>query len=218
MEGLIILGTRPEAIKLIPVIKQFRESKTPIKVLSTEQHSDAVNQLFMDHNLLIDFKLKSNKYIDLSSQLATYLSEFDALLKHLKLDFIITQGDTLSAYAGMIYAYLNRIDYIYIESGLRTYDLSNPFPEEGLRVMMSHVSKMNFVPTEKEKVHLIKENVNSEKILVVGNTGIDYISSFIDKNQSGFHKNKIVLTVHRRENWEFLEDFFIRLVEYTKEH
>jgi UDP-N-acetylglucosamine 2-epimerase (non-hydrolysing) len=218
MEGLIILGTRPEAIKLIPVLKLFKKSNISIKVLSTEQHSDAVNQLFIEHKLLIDYKLRSGFKKNLSNQLAAYLSEFDGLLNHLKFDFIITQGDTLSAYAGMIYAYLNKIDYIYIESGLRTNDLYNPYPEEGLRVMMSHVSKMNFVPTEKEKAHLLKENIYSEKILVVGNTGIDYIFSFINENQLEVQKNKILLTVHRRENLEFLDVFFIRLGEYAKKH
>ena len=104
MQGLIILGTRPEAIKLIPVIKLLKKSNISIRILSTEQHSKAVNQLFSNHNLLIDYKLENDFYQSLSNQLANYLSKFDLLLKHDVIDFIITQGDTISAYAGMLYS------------------------------------------------------------------------------------------------------------------
>ena len=218
MQGLIILGTRPEAIKLIPVIKHLRRSNISILVLSTEQHSKAVNQLFLDNNLTIDFKLKISDSNSLSNQMAFYLSELDKLISDKSFGFVMTQGDTLSAYAGMLYAYLNRIDFIYIESGLRTYDLYNPYPEEGLRVMMSHVAKVNFVPTFQEKEYLLKENIDSKKIFVVGNTGIDYISSHINENSIRIQKNKVLLTVHRRENWKMLDDFFGKLAIYLEKN
>jgi UDP-N-acetylglucosamine 2-epimerase (non-hydrolysing) len=216
VQGLIILGTRPEAIKLIPVVKLLKLSNIQIKILSTEQHSEAVNRLFSEHNLFIDYKLASSSNSSLAHQLGIYLSEFEMLLRSDSFEFVISQGDTLSAYAGMLYAYLNKIEFIYIESGLRTYDLCNPYPEEGLRVMMSHIAKINFVPTSEEKEYLLRENINSEKILIVGNTGIDYISSFVNKKNVKYQKNKILLTVHRREIWDLLEMFFSKLVNYAK--
>jgi len=216
--GLIILGTRPEAIKLIPVIKALKKSNMPIKILSTQQHYEAVNQLFDDNDIVVDFKLENNDNSGLSNQLAYYLSEFDLRLKNTQLDYVITQGDTLSAYAGMLYAYLNKIAYLYIESGLRTNDLLNPYPEEGLRVMMSHIAKINFVPTSKEKDYLLRENIDASKIMVVGNTGIDYISSFIKNNQLEYQNFKILMTVHRRENWKYLDSFFSKLAIFAKEN
>lgn len=216
MEGLIVLGTRPETIKLIPVIKNLNNSNISIKILSTEQHSFAVNQLFADNNLSIDYKFDSINYTSLSNNLSHYLSEFDRLLNNKRFSFIIAQGDTISAYAGMLFAYLNKIDFIYIESGLRTHDLYNPYPEEGLRVMMSHVAKVNFVPTNQEKEYLQNENIDLNKILVVGNTGIDYIFSHVNENIMRYQKNKILLTVHRRENWEFLDIFFTKIVSYVE--
>lgn len=218
MQGLVILGTRPEAIKLIPIIKQLKESNIPIKILSTEQHSEAEHQLFIDNNLNIDVKIGNTVHTSLSVQLSHYLSEFNRLINDPSFSFVIAQGDTLSAYAGMLYTYLNKIDFLYIESGLRTFDLYNPFPEEGLRVMMSHVARMNFVPTNQEKEYLINENIDSSKIMVAGNTGIDYISSFVQGKEHRYQKNKILLTVHRRENWEFLDVFFSKLANYLEKN
>ena len=218
MPGLIILGTRPEAIKLIPVIKALKILQMPFEILSTEQHYEAVHQIFDENDISIDLKLMKNFNPALSTQLAYYLSEFDIFLNKIKYDYVIAQGDTLSAYAGMLYAYLNKIDFLYIESGLRTNDLFNPYPEEGLRVMMSHIAKINFVPTTKEKDYLIKENIDSSKIMVVGNTGIDYISSFVKNNQFECQKNKILMTVHRRENWEYLDNFFSKIATFAKEN
>ncbi len=218
MAGLIILGTRPETIKLVPVIKQLVVSDVPIIVVSTEQHPSTVNCIFTDFGLSINYRLKRPESSDLNNQLAHYLKELASTLKDQKFDFVMTQGDTLSAYAGMLYAYLNKIDFLYLESGLRTKDLSNPFPEEGLRVMMSHIAQMNFVPSLVEKNNLLKENVPSSKIRVVGNTGIDYIHAALGDKKTVNNPNTILLTIHRRENWPYLEQFFTVIARYANEH
>lgn len=216
MAGLIILGTRPEAIKLIPLIKKALENHLSLVIVSTDQHEDVMTRIFDEHNLKIDFRLKGRHLSNLNEQLSFYLSELSSLFKNMSFDYVITQGDTLSAYSGMLFAYFNKIDFLYVESGLRTLDLMNPFPEEGLRVMMSHVAKMNFVPTKFEKENLEKENIDNNKIMVVGNTGIDYIMEYTHRSQRENTINTVLLTVHRRENWQHLEDFFIKLVEFAQ--
>jgi len=218
MAGLIILGTRPEAIKLIPLIKKAIENHMSLVIVSTDQHDEIITHIFDEHKLKIDFRLKSKNLSNLNEQLSYYLIELSTLFTDRSFDYVITQGDTLSAYSGMLFAYFHKIDYLYVESGLRTSDLMNPFPEEGLRVMMSHVARMNFVPTHIEKENLEKENIASNKIMVVGNTGIDFLMEHIEKGRDQNHINTILLTVHRRENWSHLEEFYIRLAKFTQDN
>lgn len=216
MTGLIILGTRPEALKLIPIIKKALDNRFSIVIVSTDQHEEAITHIFEKHNLKLDYRLKRTQVSSLGEQIASYLAQLSTLFHKKSFDFVITQGDTLSAYAGMLFAFFKQIDFLYVESGLRTLDLDNPFPEEGLRVMMSHIAKMNFVPTQSEKDNLEKENIASNKIMIVGNTSIDYLMGHMPKKQKVKNGQTILLTVHRRENWHFLEAFFTRLVNFAQ--
>ncbi len=216
MLGLVVLGTRPEAIKLIPLIQKCFSEEIPLKILSTEQHFDAVQTLFSDNHIKIDYRLVPKKYPDLVSQTTDYLSAINSLINDENFDFIISQGDTISAYVGMLYAYLSKIDYLYIESGLRTNDFMNPFPEEGLRTMMSHIARMNFVPTKQEQTNLELEGIDNNKIKIVGNTGIDYLINHMSNQNVNTVPKSVLITIHRRENWPHLHDFFYRLAEYAK--
>ncbi len=215
-EVLFILGTRPELIKMNPVIKVFRASeKHNVKVCITSQHKELLHDLF---------ELFSFKYdVDLSAMKPnqTLVSSFNHIMEGLhklgeefKPSIIFVQGDTTTAFAGALYGFYNNIKVAHIEAGLRSGDLESPFPEEGNRKMITHIANYHFCPTS-----LSCQNLYDEKILngvhIVGNTVIDSLIDTIEiteTNQANYAKyfeskgvdlkKKIILTtIHRRENF-----------------
>lgn len=173
---LVILGTRPEAIKLAPVILELRKSYK-VLVCNTEQQKELSNQALGFFGILADFNLnimQDNQ--GLCDTQARILNAIVDIFKTAKIDACVVQGDTLSAFCGALASFYNKIPLFYVESGLRSYDLFEPYPEEALRQMIARIATLHFAPTDSTKRALIKENIN-KNIFVVGNTGIDALFS-----------------------------------------
>ena len=217
---LIVFGTRPEIIKLSPVIAEFKKRKLDdrIIILNTNQHEDLLKSFLNIFDITPDFNLNvMHPGQSLSDLTSNTIREFQSLLLMLKKEmnepaYILAQGDTNTVFASAIVAFLNKIKFAHLEAGLRTFDYENPYPEEYFRRVASLSSEVHFAPSEIAKENLIKEGINGEKILITGNTIIDSLKYICDacKNKPEalsenlkdiYNKNNLVLiTCHRREN------------------
>lgn len=214
---LFIFGTRPEAIKLAPVILEFKKypQKYNILICNTEQQKELSHQALSFFGLKADINLGvmvENQ--SLSSLQARILIKLEEILKNYKINGVFIQGDTMSVFAGALASFYHKVDIFHIEAGLRSYDLFEPFPEEAIRQMVSRITTLHFAPTKKSVKSLKKEGIEKDKIYQVGNTGIDALSLLNKKalqNAAKFWKSKnvnnndggggiILITIHRREN------------------
>lgn len=200
---LICFGTRPEWLKIKSLIKLMDPSE--YRLLFTGQHQDLLKDIEVDYRISI--KDNENRLDQLIS---------DCILQFPKGDFnsVLVQGDTASAFACAIAAFNRKLKIYYLEAGLRSEDLNNPYPEEAYRQMISRISDVNFCPTD-----LSKENLENEKVLgkihVVGNTVLDNLLPY--KNKCSY-ENKILVTLHRRENHHFMEQWFRELENLAVEN
>jgi len=210
---LSVLGTRPEIIKLAPVIHAIQQNKDfESIVVATAQHREMLDQTLavfgIKPQIDLDLMEEDQKLTNLSSKILRFVQEiFDREKPHL----LICQGDTTSAFVCGLTAYYNKIPIAHIEAGLRTFNHNAPFPEEGNRQLLSVIASLNFCPTEKAKKNLLSEFVDKEKIFVTGNTVIDsllWITSedYNFKNKIlqdlDFSSERIILvTAHRRESF-----------------
>jgi UDP-N-acetylglucosamine 2-epimerase (non-hydrolysing) len=172
---MIVIGTRPEAIKLAPVVQAIKASSwaNPCVVL-TGQHSDLIDPLIESFGLEVHHHLRvMQPQQSLASVTARILEKLDHLLIELNPQAVIGQGDTASVLAGSMASFFRKIPFAHVEAGLRTGDLSAPFPEELNRVLTSKMTTWHFAPTEMAKTNLIAESVPPSKIWVTGNTVID---------------------------------------------
>jgi UDP-N-acetylglucosamine 2-epimerase (non-hydrolysing) len=172
---MIVIGTRPEAIKLAPVVQSIKSSSwaNPCVVL-TGQHSDLIDPLIESFGLEVHHHLRvMQPQQSLASVTARILEKLDHLLIELNPQAVIGQGDTASVLAGSMASFFRKIPFAHVEAGLRTGDLSAPFPEELNRVLTSKMTTWHFAPTEMAKTNLIAESVPPSKIWVTGNTVID---------------------------------------------
>ncbi|WP_052100086.1 UDP-N-acetylglucosamine 2-epimerase [Helicobacter sp. MIT 05-5293] len=180
---LFILGTRPEAIKLAPLILEFKKYPAEYNVIvcNTEQQKE------LSHQALSFFGLKADICLDVMVENQT-LSELNArILVKLQevfcthhIDAVFVQGDTMSVFAGSLVAFYFKTKIFHIEAGLRSYDLFEPFPEEAIRQMVSRIATLHFAPTTESAESLKNEGLEEDKIYQVGNTGIDALS-LLDK-------------------------------------
>jgi UDP-N-acetylglucosamine 2-epimerase (non-hydrolysing) len=198
---LICFGTRPEWLKIKPLIKVLDN----YQLLFTGQHPDLVR------DVKVDYKIEIN---DSNNRLDQLIS--DCMLQFPEGDFdsVMVQGDTASAFACAIAAFNRQKKIYYLESGLRSHDLNHPYPEEGYRQMISRISDVNFCPTELSKQNLIKENVNGI-CHVVGNTVLDNLLPY--KNRCEY-TNKVLVTLHRRENHYWMDEWFNKINNIAKEN
>lgn len=219
---LFVIGTRPELIKIAPVIQAFKNSGNSniIKILFTSQHKDILKQYSKIFNISADYELDfMNKGQSLGMLTSRAFSQTDAFFEKLKTkgetpEYVVVQGDTTTVFSVGLSAYYQGIKVAHLEAGLRTYDLQNPFPEEFNRCAVSIFSDINFSPTKLSSKNLQGEGIKKEKIHIVGNTVVDALQ-FIIKNEDfnnplfsedklnplHLQKNKVVLiTFHRREN------------------
>lgn len=226
MKVLILFGTRPEAIKLAPVIKKFKSqnSKFITKICVTAQHREMLDQVLDLFEIELDYDLNIMKHNQsLSDITVDGLRKLEEILNREKPDFILVQGDTTTTFVSSLAAYYSKIKIAHIEAGLRTKDKFNPFPEEINRRLTDCLSDLYFAPTEKARENLLKEGVDESKIFVTGNTVIDALLMMVEKqkgekiqkdmerrflNKYGilFDNRKLILvTGHRRES--FGKDF-----------
>lgn len=225
---LVVFGTRPEVIKLAPVILELKKhtDKYNVIVCNTEQQKELSNQTLSYFNLKADINLDCMKPNQSLLEVQTrILTGLNSVFANNKIDAVIVQGDTMTVLCGALAGFYNKIPVFHVEAGLRSYDIYEPFPEEVMRQMTSRVAELNFAPTEKNRQALLKENISEEKIHVVGNTVIDALFCLSEdtmKSASEFFKShkievndKIVLiTAHRRENHGERIDRILDAIEY----
>lgn len=211
---LIVFGTRPEVIKLAPVILEAKKhpDKYNVIICNTEQQKELSNQTLEYFGLKADVNLdcmRPNQ--SLAEVQIRILNALDSVFKNNKIDATIVQGDTMTVLCGALTSFYNKVPVFHVEAGLRSYDIYEPFPEEVMRQMTSRVTALNFAPTEKNKNALLKENISEDSIHVVGNTVIDALFCLSDEtiNNAGkfFVENNVtiddklvLITAHRREN------------------
>jgi len=192
---MICYGTRPEVIKVAPVIAALRRREIPHLTVFTGQHKE----LYEDVSSLVptpDYHLqvmKANQSIN--HVLSSILTKLQEIFTKQQVDIVLVQGDTSTVVAAAIAAFNNQIPIGHIEAGLRTHRLDSPFPEEGNRQIVSRISTFNWVPTEIAANNLLAEGVKN--IILTGNTVIDTCKSF---DLDIVYGNKVLITLHRREN------------------
>ncbi len=211
---LFVFGTRPEVIKLAPVIlelKKFPEIYNVI-ICNTEQQRELSNQTLSYFGLKADINLDCMRENQtLASVQSRILTSLDKIFAENEIDATVVQGDTITVLTGSLVSFYHKVPVFHVEAGLRSYDMLEPFPEEAMRQMTSRVAQLHFAPTDVNKKALLKENIEEKKISVVGNTVIDALfclSDDIINKSKDFFKNKnltvdgnlVLITVHRREN------------------
>jgi len=203
-----IIGTRPEAIKMAPVILELRNKYwAEVIVVATAQHRDLMDQVLSVFGIVpdidLDIMLPNQSLSMLTSRL---LQKLDAVYLDLHPDVVLAQGDTTTVMAASLACFYHKIKFGHIEAGLRTGSILNPFPEEANRVIASIFADWHFCPTEISKNNLLKEGVKASKIIVSGNTVIDALMIASKKNVNSIDENSsekklILITTHRRENF-----------------
>lgn len=202
---LFIFGTRPEAIKLAPVVHACRERRDlKVRVLVTAQHKEMLYQVLslfqIEPDLDLDIMRPRQSLAELSANLLGSLNESLAAEKP---DVVVVQGDTTTTFVGALSAFYLRIPVAHVEAGLRSGNKYHPFPEELNRVMTGSLADLHFAPTETSRLNLLAEGVDDKKVFVVGNTVIDSLNFILKNSRPRFDVGRdfILVTAHRRENW-----------------
>lgn len=207
---LIVFGTRPEAIKMAPLVKEFKKYPSIFKtiVCVTSQHRQMLDQVLALFAIKPDADLnimRHNQTLDtLTARAITGVTE--ALIKHAP-DLVLVQGDTTTAMAAALASFYKKIPVGHVEAGLRTHDINNPFPEEANRRIISTIAQFHFTPTRTAFAALLKEGTPPKNVYLTGNTVIDALKTMVKQKNSvsGFtpnpQKRLILVTAHRRENF-----------------
>lgn len=218
---LFIFGTRPEAIKLSPLIHEFKKNeKFKTLVAVTAQHREMLDQVLNFFNITPDYDLnlmKENQ--SLEGLTINLIEKVSIIVKKIKPNYIFIQGDTTSTFIGALTAYYNKIQICHIEAGLRTFNKYSPWPEEGNRLMTTQITDYHFAPTENNRSNLLNENISGSRIYVTGNTVIDalfmslkllrkgseiqnnILKKFVKISRQIESKKIVLITLHRRENF-----------------
>lgn len=222
---MFIFGTRPEFIKIYPVIMEAKQAGNNVIVVNTGQHKEMVNELLDYFSLDVDYDLQiMNKCNGLMDIITTSLSGLDEIVKKENPDVILVHGDTSATLAGSLTAFYNQVKLGHIEAGLRTYNKLSPFPEEVNRQLTGIMADYHFAPTETTKQNLLSEGKSEEDVYVVGNSAIDMLKFTIkeDYQHEVFDwledKKLILMTAHRRENLADLKDMFKAINFIAEEH
>jgi UDP-N-acetylglucosamine 2-epimerase (non-hydrolysing) len=207
MHVAIVIGTRPEAIKLAPVIHELRARGVQTSIVSTGQHRDMLDQMLLQFGIEPDVELATMRPNQrLSDLTAILLERLGATLRDLAPDYMLVQGDTTSAMSGALCGFYENIPVGHVEAGLRTGDSRNPFPEEANRKLAAVLATTHFCPTETSKRNLLTEGVLPQRITVTGNTVIDALLWANKQTRSAepvfptTRPRRILITLHRREN------------------
>ena len=217
MKILIVFGTRPEAIKMAPIVHELKKSHT-VNVCVTAQHREMLDQVLNIFELTPNYDLnimKPNQ--DLFQLTSRVLNGLKVVLEKDNPDLVIVHGDTTTSLASSLAAFYSNIPVAHVEAGLRTYKLNSPFPEEINRQLVSRIAQFHFAPTEKAKQNLLSEGVNDKQIFVTGNSVIDAMLSILKKARNLPFSNELIKTLpflkddlstklvlitgHRRENF-----------------
>lgn len=217
-----MVGTRPEAIKLAPVIRYFKGKEDDVCVVSTGQHSDLLYPILKAFSISPDVDFKAIQFASNVGELSSFiLAESFKFFSTNNFDLVFVHGDTISSTSAAFGAFLAKVPVGHIEAGLRTFDLSAPWPEEANRQLTARLASYHFAPTLLSKDNLIKENIPRNSIIVTGNTVVDAIRLMRDDledtpalrksvienicaaglTSSQINSRYILVTCHRRENF-----------------
>ena len=217
VKALIIVGTRPEAIKMAPVVQLMKKDpRFQCQLCITAQHREMLDQVLRIFDIVPDYDLNvMSPGQSVESIIEKTVPLIGDILKKFKPDVVLVHGDTTTTLCGALSAFLNKVPVGHVEAGLRSGNLMAPWPEEGNRRMVSSISSIDFAPTENAKTNLLNEGKNHKDVHVTGNTVIDALLVQRDKLQienlqkyfstlvQQFDQNKryILVTAHRRENF-----------------
>ncbi len=209
----IVLGTRPDAIKMAPVALELRGENTqfdPI-VISTGQHRQMLDQVLGVFNIGVDVDLDLMQHNQtLSALTCRILTAMGKLLSESPVDCLLVQGDTTTAFAAALAAFYNKIPVAHVEAGLRTHDIFQPWPEEANRRLAAVVAQLHFAPTLLSRENLLAESVPNKDIIVTGNTIVDSVEKLLDMETINYPlpdavpddgSRLVLMTAHRRESW-----------------
>lgn len=198
----IIYGTRPEFLKVFPVINEFRRRAERICIVNTGQHDSLLTEMEQNFGISPDHQLSVQSLSFTNSNLiAKLINEISNLIHQENIQKIVAQGDTFTVLASSMAAFLEQRKFYHIEAGLRTSDIRLPFPEEFNRRVVSLTANVNFCPTELARKNLLDENIPLQNIYKVGNTIVDMIQYVTEKeNISVEYQDFVFITAHRREN------------------
>ena len=227
---LSVFGTRPEAIKMCPLVKLLeKDERIDAKVCVTAQHREMLDSVLDIFDVKPDFDLNimahGQTIIDICNKVLTGV---DKVLKEFRPDIVLVHGDTSTTLNGALAAFYNKVPVGHVEAGLRTGDMYSPFPEEANRKLTGAIATLHFAPTESNEANLAKEGI-TENVFRTGNTVIDALLSVINKehkfedeelNKIDFENNKVILlTAHRRENWgEPMKNIFAAVREVAEQN
>ncbi len=206
---MTIFGTRPEAIKMAPLVLELEKRTEQFEsiVTVTAQHREMLDQVLEIFAITPDYDLNIMQQKQTLAQITTRALEgLDQVMKETSPDIVLVHGDTTTTFVASIAAYYNQIAVGHVEAGLRTWDKYSPYPEEMNRQLTGVMADLHFAPTEKAKQNLLNENKPVERIFVTGNTAIDALKTTVDKAYSSpildqlGNKRLVLVTAHRREN------------------
>ncbi len=219
---LVIFGTRPEAVKMAPIIKSLKndEENFDTKICVTAQHREMLDQVLRIFEIKPDYDLNIFKNGQtLTGITCRALTGLEGVIEDCKPDLVLVQGDTTTVFSGALAAFYHQVKVGHVEAGLRSGNLYSPYPEEANRKLTGIMTDFHFAPTKTSRQNLLKEGYDDEKIYITGNTSIDALKWVIDNNYKfeddtlnniDFENKKVILlTAHRRENiGEPMENIF----------
>ena len=227
---ITIFGTRPEAIKMAPLIKELeKREEIESKVCVTAQHREMLDQVLELFDIKPDFDLNIMETKQTLTGITNKVLEgLEEVFKEEKPDMILVHGDTTTTFAGSFAAFYQQIKVGHVEAGLRTFNKYFPFPEEMNRKLTGSLADLHFAPTKGSKENLLREGIKENDIYITGNTVIDamkhtveenYIFENDELNNIDFSKKVIMITAHRRENWgEGIQNICIALNKIVEEN
>lgn len=225
---MVVFGTRPEAIKMAPVVKELQKEESINTVVTvTAQHREMLDQVLELFNIKPDYDLNIMKqHQDLYAITTGVLSGLKEVLEKERPDLLLVHGDTTTTFAAALAAFYQRIPVGHVEAGLRTKNKYNPYPEEMNRTLTGRMTDLHFAPTDSARDNLLAEATAMFKIWVTGNTVIDALLQTIKPDyQFGsefhnidFHKRILLVTTHRRENWgDNMRNIYTALIRLADE-
>ena len=232
IKTLIIFGTRPEAVKMAPIVKALKNDEKHFitKICVTAQHRDMLDQVLRIFEIEPDYDLNIFQSGQSLTQITCRaLTGLEGVIEEFKPDLILVQGDTTTVFSGALAAFYHQVKIGHVEAGLRSGNLYSPYPEEANRKLTGVLTDFHFAPTETSRQNLLKEGYEVSKIFITGNTSIDALKWVINENYKfeddklnniDFENNKVVLlTAHRRENiGEPMENIFSAVKEAAEKN
>ena len=229
LKVMVVFGTRPEAIKMAPLVLELQKHSDCIETITvvTAQHRQMLDQVLetfrIQPNYDLDIMGKNQSLLDITAKI---LQKFDPIVKKELPDMILVHGDTTTTFVASLVAFYNQVRIGHVEAGLRTFDKYSPFPEEMNRQMTDNLADLYFAPTTDSKENLLKENHPESAIIITGNTAIDALKLTVQSDY--YHevldrldplKKLVLVTMHRRENQgQPMRDVFAALREMVDVH